>query len=1014
MLALRKSALFGLCLFVFYFSLGILTVHAAHYRGGTMRYEAVKGRTVKIFIEVFFQRDYSSFKCPKTASCLNKIVNVGTIYTGDGGQINADVKVFFDDKPNNVIGTRAEYIYTFKGTKLGPFKVSWTSCCWIGGAIGPAGPNGDWKLETTVRLDGNNSPVFNSPTFFEWCTTSPFVNSINAVDPDKDKITYKLIKFSKSPILHGMTIDQKGTIRWPKPKAGNWVISIIVEDSKGAVTYRDFLLQIPKTCGNKVPLITLTPDKISVKPNTQACTTAKLSDPDAGNKLELFINPAKPNATTAPKGRQSNPYSFRYCWTPKPADLGLTHNILFTGRDDGKPNLIAQKTFAVSVVSGFPPVFKVNPPGNPQVVQEGNVLKFAVTAVDTDKNGIDTFTATGAPSFCTVRKTAPTIYEIECKPGFSASVGRRYTIVFSAKDKDTPQRTAQMIMSIDVKDFNRPPVASLADQTLTEGKSYRIQVKASDPDGDALEFSMTGLPTNAKMDKTAGLITWTPDRGDVGSHTASIVVSDKKKGVVTIQVKFTVLRGNAPPKITSKPRNSGFVEKVYVYEAKATDPDKSDKLTWKLKTAPAGMKIDPNTGRLTWTPKKEDLGKDVDVEIEVCDSAKPPLCVSQSFKISIREGCQIDKDCTGDKVCRRHPVAKVVWVCTDPGCAANDPKCPSKKDFCFAGLCKVDPCSQKNCGNGEVCRPSDGKCIKPCFGVQCPSGEICVDGKCQATPCSKKPCKSDQVCDGSDPVNPRCVNDPCKPGACKHGRSCFRGRCLDDPCLKMTCPDGKQRCFGGQCIERKDCKKDKDCSGDELCINSKCFKAGCYKTPCPAGQICLKGKCSENPCRAKTCKKGEVCRPTDLACVPICPKCPAGEVCKEGKCVADPCAKSKCTEKDICKEGKCSPNACYDKDGKICKHNRVCKEGICYDNPCTGVNCPDDHICQNGVCYATKDSEPVSDGGEPDIAPEPLIIPLVNGGCLCSGGPNGEMPTVWFLFLFLLSAQIFVRRRRKQ
>ena len=46
-------------------------------------------------------------------------------------------------------------------------------------------------------------------------------------------------------------------------------------------------------------------------------------------------------------------------------------------------------------------------------------------------------------------------------------------------------------------------------------------------------------------------------------------------------------------------KNFNFDGSVYTYQVKATDPDE-DKLTYSLKSAPAGMTIDPKTGAIQW------------------------------------------------------------------------------------------------------------------------------------------------------------------------------------------------------------------------------------------------------------------------------------------------------------------------------------------------------------------------------------------------------------------------------
>ncbi len=59
--------------------------------------------------------------------------------------------------------------------------------------------------------------------------------------------------------------------------------------------------------------------------------------------------------------------------------------------------------------------------------------------------------------------------------------------------------------------------------------------------------------------------------------------------------------GNRPPRITSTPPLQTAVGQSYIYDVKASDPD-HDRLTYNLLVAPAGMVIDPASGRITWNP----------------------------------------------------------------------------------------------------------------------------------------------------------------------------------------------------------------------------------------------------------------------------------------------------------------------------------------------------------------------------------------------------------------------------
>jgi RHS repeat-associated protein len=74
---------------------------------------------------------------------------------------------------------------------------------------------------------------------------------------------------------------------------------------------------------------------------------------------------------------------------------------------------------------------------------------------------------------------------------------------------------------------------------------------------------------------------------------------------------------NRPPVFTSQPNTEALAGLPYAYQATATDPD-HDKLTYSLAISPAGMTVDPNTGKVTWSPQTSDVGNET-VLLEVND-----------------------------------------------------------------------------------------------------------------------------------------------------------------------------------------------------------------------------------------------------------------------------------------------------------------------------------------------------------------------------------------------------------
>ncbi|MEM7130407.1 MAG: putative Ig domain-containing protein [Chloroflexota bacterium] len=94
---------------------------------------------------------------------------------------------------------------------------------------------------------------------------------------------------------------------------------------------------------------------------------------------------------------------------------------------------------------------------------------------------------------------------------------------------------------------NQPPiVTNPGAQSSTEGDTVSLAINASDPDGDPLTFSATGLPTTLSLDSGSGQIEGTLATNSTGVYTVSITAND---GLDSSSVSFqwTVAPSNPPP-----------------------------------------------------------------------------------------------------------------------------------------------------------------------------------------------------------------------------------------------------------------------------------------------------------------------------------------------------------------------------------------------------------------------------------------------------------------------------------
>lgn len=156
--------------------------------------------------------------------------------------------------------------------------------------------------------------------------------------------------------------------------------------------------------------------------------------------------------------------------------------------------------------------------------------------------------------------------------------------------------------------------------------SYTFTPSASDPDGDALVFSIEGLPSWASFDPDTGRLTGTPMGGDEDTYrNITISVSDGTSSDSLAPFAIEVLPfgtspppGNSAPTISGTPPSSVTVNDSYSFTPTADDQD-GDSLTFSVQGLPSWGSFDTNTGRLFGTPSAGDENVYRNITIRVSD-----------------------------------------------------------------------------------------------------------------------------------------------------------------------------------------------------------------------------------------------------------------------------------------------------------------------------------------------------------------------------------------------------------
>ena len=148
---------------------------------------------------------------------------------------------------------------------------------------------------------------------------------------------------------------------------------------------------------------------------------------------------------------------------------------------------------------------------------------------------------------------APTPEQIaEAYVAIANTLNNQYLLTFTSSITDCKNHTLEV--SVTGQDpatatfarcTNLAPVISGAPGTsATAGQSYTFQPTASDPEGDALTFSVSGMPAWAAFNTATGALTGTPTAA--GTH-SGIVISVSDGSNSTSLPAFTITVAAAPP-----------------------------------------------------------------------------------------------------------------------------------------------------------------------------------------------------------------------------------------------------------------------------------------------------------------------------------------------------------------------------------------------------------------------------------------------------------------------------------
>jgi hypothetical protein len=252
-------------------------------------------------------------------------------------------------------------------------------------------------------------------------------------------------------------------------------------------------------------------------------------------------------------------------------------------------------------------------PDRPAV--EGEPLAFTVAATDPDPGQSLRFSTVGSlPPGATLDAVTGAF---AWTPG-ERQGGRTFEITVRVTDDALPTQSDERTFRIAVAERNQPPTLAIPDGIeVLQGETLSLLLAGSDPDLPAQELSYTlvsGAPEGMTLQGATGRLRWAPDFNRPSStNIVRVRVEDDRNppGIAesTLSVIYrAVNRSPVPAAIADQviAENGGF-----------------DLTLRLLPGAPAGLTVDPLTGRLNWTVPENHPATSYSFGVVVIDDPGP-------------------------------------------------------------------------------------------------------------------------------------------------------------------------------------------------------------------------------------------------------------------------------------------------------------------------------------------------------------------------------------------------------
>ena len=569
-------------------------------------------------------------------------VDPGVVFVDE--QAPFQIQGIFVDEDSPAQALRFELLDGPAGLEIDPVTglIQWTPLEWQGPASflvqvrvtdhGSPALSAEGEFVLTVN-EINTVPILHSVADRSIDVGAPLAITLMADDAD---LPAQSLRFELVTGPSGMMLDPAtGVLNWPAEAGrapGLYPVTARVVDDGSPTLSANVSFQVTVFRPNSPPSLAPIEDQ-TVMEHTTLLVTNLVTDPDLPGQTLTFA------ILEGPTGLTVDAVEGVVSWTPGEDQGPGLHQVRVRVTDDGSPALSATNAFEVTVleVNAAPTLVTIDD----LVVDELTTLTVTNEATDVDlpvqvlthellagPPGLVLDSASGVVHWTPSEAQGPGTYEVRIK----------------VSDTATPALSATNEFSVTVREVNLAPIlTAVSDRTHDELAPLSLSLTAIDPDrpDQHLTFSVLAGPAGLTVDPVSGQLAWTPSESQgPGIHPVQVKVTDDGDPVLSATVEFqvTVREVNAAPSLAEVGDQVIPEEVTLTLENRAFDSDlPAQHLGFELVDGPEGMQLNPETGRLTWTPSEAQGPDTYPIALKVTDDGVPARSALVEFQVTVSE-----------------------------------------------------------------------------------------------------------------------------------------------------------------------------------------------------------------------------------------------------------------------------------------------------------------------------------------------------------------------------------------